>query len=113
MLNDNCLEKLIDFSNSKDCFSSVDIAGGLFYFLWNRKYKGQCVVTNIVGDSRTQSMRRLDEFEGMFIRSNDAVSVIHKVLDKAQHFVEDYAYPIDAFGFPSKARGKKIHLLNQ
>lgn len=107
MLNDNCLEKLIDFSNSKDCFPSVDIAGGLCYFLWNRKYKGQCAVTNIVGDSRTQSMRRLDEFEGMFIRSNDAVSVIHKVIDKAQHFVEDYAYPIDAFGFPSKARGKK------
>ena len=36
MLNDPHLIRLTDFVNSKDCFSTVDIAGGICYFLWDR-----------------------------------------------------------------------------
>lgn len=107
MLADEHLRKLVDYSNSKDCFPTVDIAGGLCYFLWSRDENGTCVVTNHVGNEVSTCERPLNEFGDIFIRSNQALSIIHKVKAKASSFLDDCVYPIDAFGFPSKARGKE------
>ena len=46
MLNDQHIQKIVDFTNSSDCFSNVDIAGGVCYFLWSRDYSGKCEFTN-------------------------------------------------------------------
>jgi site-specific DNA-methyltransferase (adenine-specific) len=47
MLIDKRIRKLIDFEDSRDCFPSVDIAGGICYFLWDRDNQGSCnVITN-------------------------------------------------------------------
>lgn len=45
--------------------------------------------------------------EKIFIRSNESLSIIHKVLSRSEHFLTDRVQPIDAFGFPSAARGEK------
>ena len=52
MLKDSHLSTLVDFSDSRDCFPGVDIAGGVCYFLWERGYKGLCNITNIYGGKR-------------------------------------------------------------
>lgn len=105
MLSDKQLRKLVDYSNSKDCFPTVDIAGGLCYFLWQNSGSGDCTVINHVGTDVDSCDRPLDEFNDIFIRSNKALSIIHKVRSKATKFMDDVVFPIDAFGFPSKARG--------
>lgn len=105
MLNDSHIEKLVDFTNSKDCFPSVDIAGGLCYFLWSSKPHDICVVENHIGSQITFAQRKLNEFGDIFIRSNQAISIIHKVRSKVTTFMDSFVQPIDAFGFPSKARG--------
>lgn len=112
MLHDTRLVKLVDFSNSKDCFPTVDIAGGLCYFLWDKTGKGDCIVTNHVGNEETCITRRLDEFGDIFIRSNHAIPIIHKVMKKTDSFWDEKVQPIDAFGFPSKVRGAELPLLN-
>ena len=38
MLNDKRIMKIVDFENSSEIFSGVDIAGGICYFVWNREY---------------------------------------------------------------------------
>ena len=43
----------------------------------------------------------------IFIRSNESLSIIHKVLRRSEHFLTERVQPIDAFGFPSAARGEK------
>ena len=43
----------------------------------------------------------------IFIWSNESLSIIHKVLGRSEHFLTDRVQPIDAFGFPSAARGEK------
>ena len=49
MLNDNRIVELVDYENSAEVFSGVDIAGGICYFLWDRDYKGKCKITNVAG----------------------------------------------------------------
>ena len=107
MFKNNRLAVLVDFANSKDCFSGVDIAGGVCYFLWDRSYSGPCKVVNILGSGIPSSAveRRLDEFSDIFIRSNESISIVHKVRERCTTFRDSYVYPIDAFGFPSKSRG--------
>ena len=107
MLHDKHVTKLVDYVNSKDCFSGVDIAGGICYFLWERDRQATCEVKNIVGDDVNTIHRDLDELGEIFIRSNPSISIIHKVKAKANHYLDEQVYPIDAFGFPSKARGEK------
>lgn len=107
MLNDPHLIRLTDFVNSKDCFSTVDIAGGICYFLWDRDKEEVCEVTNVSGLEHHTMRRNLNEFGEIFIRSNESLSIIHKVLNRSEHFLTDRVQPIDAFGFPSAARGEK------
>ena len=107
MLNDPHLIKLTDFVNSKDCFSTVDIAGGICYFLWDRDKEDTCEVTNASGLERHTMKRNLNEFGEIFIRSNESLSIIHKVTSRSERFLTDRVQPIDAFGFPSAARGAK------
>ena len=106
MLQDNHIRELIDYSDSEECFSGVGVAGGICYFLWDREYVGACKVTNRLRDYESVSERSLNEFDGFFIRSNDSISIIHKVQRKADKFLNEQVYPIDAFGFPSKSRGE-------
>jgi site-specific DNA-methyltransferase (adenine-specific) len=78
MLNDSRIHKLVDFENSADVFSGVDIAGGICYFLWERDYKGLCEVTNYYSGAPFKSKRYLNEFP-TFIRHSKAVGIVRKV----------------------------------
>ena len=106
MLHDKHISKLFDFADSRECFSSADIAGGICYFLRDRNADGACQVTNISGSNRVMVKRDLDGFGDIFIRNNKAFTIISKVRERAESFLSDTVAGIDAFGFPSKARGK-------
>lgn len=105
MLNDKRLSKLVDFINSKDCFRTVDIGGGICYFLWDKDNTSDCSVVNASVDERVECTRPLNQFDDIFIRSNKAIPIIEKIQAKAQKFVSEMVSPIDTFGIPSKARG--------
>jgi site-specific DNA-methyltransferase (adenine-specific) len=108
MLNDKHIVKLVDYINSKDCFQGVDIAGGVCYFLWDRDHlSNECEVVNFSGDSVKSAIRSLNEFTTLFVRSNDAVKIIDKVIKQSSHFMDEIVSPIDTFGIPSKEKGHK------
>ena len=106
MLKDNHLSKLVDYESSKDCFDGVNIAGGICYFLWDRDNEGECEVTNF-SDNPTSVSRKLDEFP-ILIRSNLAVSVVHKLLNYGIDPYSTHAYPRNPFGFATNFRGREI-----
>lgn len=105
MLNDKHLTKLIDFANSKDCFTTVDIGGGLCYFLWERDHEDECLVINMNSGEQDALRRSLNQYGNLFIRSNKAISIIEKIRAKANSFVDEMVSAIDTFGIPSKVRG--------
>ena len=78
MLNDDRLRKIVDYTDSGDCFPGVDIAGGICYFLWDRDHSGTCTVKNIIKGKEYIAERSLDEFD-TFIRYSEAADIVKKV----------------------------------
>ena len=78
MLTCGKISHIVDYTDSNDCFPGVDINGGICYFLLEDEYNGKCNFKNITNNKCSASIRNLNEFD-IFIRRNEAVSIIHKV----------------------------------
>lgn len=111
MLNDLRIRKLVDYIDSRDCFPGVDIAGGVCYFLWDRDNKGVCEIKTIRKNEITKSDRYLNEFE-TFVRDNLSISIIHKVKEKSQSFLDKIVSSRMPFGLASSIRPEKNGELN-
>ena len=108
MLNDHRIRVLVDFLNASDAFPGVDVAGGITYFLWNKKRSSHCQVTTIhQGKVDGPVLRKLNEFD-VFIRQASSVSILHKVWPNGvepKQSMADAVSSRSAFGYPSNARG--------
>lgn len=78
MLADKSISKLFDYPNSNDCFTNVDIAGGLCYFLWDEDYNGKTQITNYINGELSTDTRDLNAFD-ILIRDNKAIPILKKV----------------------------------
>ncbi len=81
MLSDSRLRIIHDFKSASDCFSGVEVKGGVMYFLWDRDNAGQVRVYEHVGDKIVSERERplLEKGLDVFIRHNDSISILHKV----------------------------------
>ena len=102
MLNDERIAEIIDYSDSKDCFTSgVDIPGGICYFLWDKNHKGNCKITNILKHDETiTEYRPLNEF-ATFIRDNRSIKIVKKILSKNETMMSDIVLSRRPFGLDS------------
>lgn len=110
MTSDNKLMKITDFTNAKDCFPQISISGGVNYFLWNNNYNGDCVVENIHDGKISVAKRPTNEFS-YFVRYNEAVSILHKVLSLSNCDFETIASiisPLMPFGLSTNYRGRAV-----
>ena len=102
MLNDEHMAKIVDYADSKDCFTGVDIPGGICYFLWDSHHQGMCSVTNIAKDGSTVTEDRvLNEFD-TFIRQNRAIDIVKKAQAKGETMMSEIVSSRKPFGLESK-----------
>jgi site-specific DNA-methyltransferase (adenine-specific) len=82
MLKDNRIRKLVDFQDSRQVFPSVDVAGGICYFLWDRDNPGECKVVEFEhGLEASETVRPLlEKGAEVFIRSNLALPILRKIM---------------------------------
>ena len=82
MLGDNRVRKLFDYPDSRVIFPSVDVAGGICYFVWDRDNPGECRVVEFEhGQEPSEAVRPLLENGAeVFIRSNRAIPILRKVM---------------------------------
>lgn len=99
MLNDKRLSHIVDFFDSAECFPGVDISGGVCYFLWQNGYKGECMVKSIRSNKENVMLRPLLEAgSGSFIRFNEAVSIVRKIMKKGFISFENFVSARKPFG---------------
>lgn len=71
MLSDERISHLVDFFDSTECFPGIDLSGGVCYFLWEREYSGECLVTSIRKNvSSTLKRPLLEKGNKSFVRFN-------------------------------------------
>lgn len=79
MIHDKSIIKLYDFIDSKDCFSGVDIKGGVCYFLWSRDEKKECEIYTHSSYGTFYSKRFLVEGnDDIYIRDSRMISIRNK-----------------------------------
>lgn len=106
MLSDTNITQLFDYESSRDCFTSADIAGGICYFLWTRGNNlDKCIVTNVRGEKKSTLVRKLDEYP-VFIRSNEGISILKKVLSNSTAYIDANVLTQKPFGFRTYERGE-------
>ena len=101
MMTDKKLRELHDFPNSSDCFSGVEIKGGVCYFLWDNYNQGDChFVTHQGNEIVSETYRPLKEKNcDIIIRYNEAISILHKVTAKSEKTFESIVSTKKPFGF--------------
>ena len=102
MLNDQHLSKLVDFADSRDCFSGVDIAGGICYFLWDKNYSDKCTVVNKYEKHAITSIRDLRTYQ-TFVRDTMALKIIEKVQAITENMLSECVYSRNPFGLSNNS----------
>ena len=105
MLKDRSLKLLVDFPESRECFPSADIAGGICYVLWDKNYKGDCMVITINHGVRSTYRRDLREFD-TFVRQASAIEILHKVASFKEDTLNNYVYSRKPFGLDNNYVGR-------
>jgi len=82
MLTDDRLRSIDDFLSASDVFPGVGLKGGVCYFLWDRDNPGTCRVTTHFKDEppSTTSRQLLEEGVDVFIRFNEGLAILKKVV---------------------------------
>lgn len=82
MLTDNRVRSIDDFLSAADVFPGVGLKGGVCYFLWDRDDPGDCrVTTHFKGWPESTATRPLlEQGADVFIRFNEGVSILKKVM---------------------------------
>ena len=97
MLHDKQLRSLYDYIDPHDCFPTVDVAGGICYFLRDNHYDGLCNFVSCKGGSRIATNRNLDESE-VLIRHQEELSIMNKVQKEGQSYLSSNVFSQKPFG---------------
>ena len=106
MLNDDRIKYITDYVDSTDIFPTTDISGGINYMLWDKDYHGLCDFTGVHKGKVTRMLRKLNQFE-TFVRRNDALTIIEKVISRKEHKMSETVSGQTPFGFITTFKGKK------
>lgn len=104
MLADHHLRSISDFVDSKECFPTVDISGGVNYFLWDKKHNGSCTFTNTLYGKMQTCERNLDQYP-IFVRNNEALTLINKAASNNASMLNTIVCGQTPFGFVTTFRG--------
>lgn len=95
MLSDNRMRSINDYLSAADVFPGVGLKGGVCYFLWDNKNPGPCRVATHFKDWPVSESTRplLENGADIFIRFNEGVSILRKVITRETRQSEVLALP--------------------
>lgn len=109
------IKELHDYPDIEEYIKGVTtLRGGVCLFLWDKMYNGDCMVVNHIRNKDYPLKRPLrfchGEFKAdSFIRWNQGLTILNKVLEKETHFIPDGGMmrKRDPFGFIDNGSDEK------
>lgn len=101
MIRDRKIKIMHDYVNSKECFPTNNIEGGVCYFLIDNDYSGKCkIFTHQQDFTMVESERYLDEdgLFNVFVRDSKAAEIVKKVLNYKNKCFSDLVMKRNYFG---------------
>jgi hypothetical protein len=97
MLKDTRLRSIDDYLSASDVFPGVGLKGGVCFFLWDQENPGVCQVTTHFKDWPVSTAKRklLENGADVFIRFNDGLSILKKVVAVETGSKKSVALPED------------------
>lgn len=95
MLTDDRLRSIDDYLSAADVFPGVGLKGGVCYFLWDRDNPGTCQVRTHFKDwpVSTESRPLLENGVDVFIRFNEGLSILKKVVTVESEKSDSFSLP--------------------
>ena len=108
MLNDKHIRIIHDYINSADCFSGVEIKGGVCYFLWDRDNPGLCNINTHDNNQIISSMDRnlLENGCDVFVRYNESIPILRKVKNQQEITIDTIISTQRPFGLRTYFQGQ-------
>ena len=109
MLENRGVKTLIVYADSHDIFPTVEIKGGLCYYLIDKSYNGDCEYTLSLNGERKTVFRRLDDFD-ILIRDPVLAAIVKKVAVYMKQDEDSVASMISGdtpFGIPTNPKDSK------
>ena len=101
MLLDKRICALTDYTVAREVFPSVEVMGGICYFLWDRDHVGDAEVTSVrSGVKIGPHLRNLDEYD-VLVRDHRAVQILRKVLSHKEESITSILAVDKEFGWTS------------
>lgn len=105
-MSDHHLTYLHDFTNCNDIFDNVEIKSGVCYFMWDKSYDGKChVVSTVLGKTVDSDRFLMSKWDKIFIRYNEALPIIDKVLSRNETSFASIVSPQNPFGLNTAVKG--------
>lgn len=107
MLDDKHILSLHDFNNAEDCFGkSIELKGGVCYFLRDVEYDGKCNINIHNGNEVVSETRILkNHLTEVYVRYQKYLDILQKVQNKKEDSFSTIVSPNDPFGFDSRVEG--------
>ena len=109
MIEDKRMKEIHDYPNASEVFPSIEIKGGVNYFLWDRNYNGDCLIRTYENGVCVSALKRplKEKDTDIFIRYNEAISILKKVQSFKEKSFSELMSSRKPFGIPTNFKGEK------
>jgi len=109
MLENKHFKAIHDYPNAAEIFSNIEIKGGVNYFLWDREYKGDCLIRTYENGECISALKRplKEKNADVFIRYNEAIPIFRKIQSLEEKSFSELMSSRKPFGIPTNFKGKK------
>lgn len=98
MLTSSKLSNLVDYPDAGELFPSVEIKGGVCYFLWEKNHSGLCKTSTVRnGEVSGPVERNLGQYD-IFVRDSLSLPILEKVIQKGEKSLSEVVSTRDPFG---------------
>ena len=108
MLKDKRIKVIHDYPNASEVFPSIEIKGGVNYFLWDKEYKGDCLIRTYENGVCVSALKRplKENNADVFIRYNEAIPILRKIQSFNEKSFSELMSSAKPFGLRTYFKGE-------